>query len=744
MIVGLFSSKTKTIVGTTVSRVISDELIPDAIKVGVTTSLLKSSDMVEEVLEQVIDSIGIRAERMYRYGKNHYVHGLPSGNFLSSNLGLSEVTQVLNTIEGSLVTVHYSHFAQPNILHIGWMRLISNFGYVQTTNEIVGLSIVFGYPVYLEDLTVKLPSATASTYTDEALQQWGTPASAGYTPVRLSAATIGYLSGVKPVETDALAVNPYVKVDYSYVIPAGTIINEVATLLPETVTGTLSITVEGFNEHVDHFHVKYTVGGVIKYWMYQSGLGTYPTLDAVFNQPPAINGTFFPVTYFRHNKVSEISNTTTPEYLTSKKLCKYIGIDFDTLSEDINSNPDIADVQQAMMVFAVPASSTNQIELRYLHKFFSVMFDSDLNKFSSLNLLNIHNVLNSDNSTSDSQSTVSSLVIQDTRFKVVLRQSGIVKQALIMNIGPVGTYSMLVDETTPDTPVHIYRKQLTDLICEEIRVVKLEMVYYILGSYTVTADDVDTILLIPLDMSITSTFTVLEREELYARSLHFVFNSAVVVKIKWYQSGFFKILLTVAAIAITLLSAVSDGGALLAALLSGGAAATAAIKVIIIKILVGLAIQFALKLFVKVVGIKIAFIVALAVALYSAKVALAKEVVKGAPTALEYLELSTGLFNAASEELESQFIDLDREFKAFEEYKDAADERLKAGNDLLGSSIRLDPFIIFGETPDEYYNRTTHSGNIGVLSLDAISNYVDISLTLPKINSTLGESIHDQ
>ena len=48
------------------------------------------------------------------------------------------------------------------------------------------------------------------------------------------------------------------------------------------------------------------------------------------------------------------------------------------------------------------------------------------------------------------------------------------------------------------------------------------------------------------------------------------------------------------------------------------------------------------------------------------------------------------------------------------------------------------PLIIWGEKPDDFYNRTVHSGNVGVLGLDAIESFCDIRLKLPEIQDTIG------
>ena len=65
---------------------------------------------------------------------------------------------------------------------------------------------------------------------------------------------------------------------------------------------------------------------------------------------------------------------------------------------------------------------------------------------------------------------------------------------------------------------------------------------------------------------------------------------------------------------------------------------------------------------------------------------------------------------------------------------------LENAEKLLEQQTLLSPFLVFGESCSDYFNRTAHSGNIGVLGLDAITNYCDVALTLPKLSQTLGDS----
>jgi hypothetical protein len=106
-----------------------------------------------------------------------------------------------------------------------------------------------------------------------------------------------------------------------------------------------------------------------------------------------------------------------------------------------------------------------------------------------------------------------------------------------------------------ELPIKTYRyqRQASPGVYDEILVDGLKMTYFIYGDYTTTGDEFnDDFLLIPLDRSITRRYSIPVRELLYARSLHFVFNSRVVTEIKWYQRGIFKALLLIVAIVITI------------------------------------------------------------------------------------------------------------------------------------------------------------------------------------------------
>lgn len=741
---GVFSSEYVTTVGTVVSRVVTDTLIPDSVESGLFNALLKNEDINDSIREGLFTSIGVRAGSMYRYAKDHYVHGLPSGQAKEATQGKVEVLALLNDLEGAAVTLNYCRIAPPNDIHIAWSRLISNHGYNQTTNQLAVLSATKGSPVYLKDMHVVIPTSSVGVRLPASTDDWGISAKAGYTPTRAAKAPEFYfLLPNNPVLTDANALDSYVRIDYTWKTEVGEF-NE-----------SFNLDTGGYDDLADYYHASYVVGGIRKYWIYKAGSGTYQDLDLVFNNGPTLNGSYFPFTYFRFNKVSEATDKTTQSYITSKKMVKYLGMDFDSIATSIDENPDIASVEQAMMMFAVPANSTNQLELSYLYKFFENLYYTGSTRYISEAQANQAKI-----SFDTPELMQRTLLIQDQRFKMALSNGGIYRRSVNGSIGAVGHYTFQYasvfdrdfitvtvgesDSITTVTPYYVghftYCKQVSANRYEEIKVVDLKQFYFVLDNYYSIADEQDPILLIPLDYSITSTYAIPEAEVLYSRALHFVFNASQTQEIKWYQSSFFQFVLFAVAVVATVASLGADGGAFITAVLALDVAAITSTGLILLgKILLSLAIGAALKVVVKVIGLEAALIIALVAAAAGYYQVLESGSLAGAPWAGRLLMLSSGLSSAANQVLGDLSNALLAEYESFGLLKTESEKALEEAKKLLEVTHHLDPFVVFGESPDDFYNRTVHSGNVGVLGISAISYYVDIALTLPKISETIGE-----
>lgn len=744
---GLFSSKKQTIVGTTVSRVIDDDTLPDAVRTGVIKALFQNGDISAYMMEELVGGVAFKAERMYEYAAKHYAYGLPSGSVYSSTQGSEEVEALISSLEGGPITLEYSRFGPANYFHAIWYLMVRDHGYNPDTNEFPGVSAQKGFPVYLDKFELVIPASTYEDLESSAFEHWGPPSTVGYTPQR--AAQTGGLSSLRippSVVVDDSATGEYVRATLTW--QEGFEYRD-ELYQPVYKTEVFEVPLPEYPDEVDFFQAKYTYNGVTKYEIYEAGTGLYPTLDAVFDTAPDLSGTYFPFLYFRFNKTSMAELEGTPEYVTSKRMAKYLGVGYADMIEAIHENPDVDDVEQAMMTLAVPAQSENQTELRYLYDYFHQQAGLQNAGYTTPIGTQLGALMGRVESPTRNTS-----IIQDKRFKMSFGNNGIYKHLIPGNIGEVGTYAggyrttreivKYIEESTGEeashtliVPWHYYRKQVTETLFEEIEVREMRMTYHIYGKYNAVGEGKDPILLVPLDHSITENYSMPVREELYSRSLHFVFNSRIVTKVKWYQQAWFQFVMIVVAVIIAIVSYGAAIEGLTAALAAGTISVGALINMLAMGLLKYLAVQEGIKLFVEAVGLEAAFFIAVLAAAYGMYSSFNTSGVVGAPWADTLLKVANTLASSIDSIMSAGTTALQEDYKDFAELAEEQSKSLLAAQDLLEGNNLLSPFILFGESPGDFYARTVHSGNIGAVAISAVSNYVDVALRLPEVSDTL-------
>ena len=368
---GLFSSKKVVTVGTSVSRAIEDDLLPNAVKTGALKGVLQNegTQIVENIMEELTGSIGTRAERMYAYGKKSYMFGLPNSTIIDNTSGEDVVRDVITTLIGQPVTLDYFYFGPENFQHAVWTKLYTTYGYDPLTNELKTLSTQKGAAVYLWDFQITLKATSANEFHPSALYQWGLSAISGYAPGRK--ASPSWL----PRAHTPILMNPLASEDHALV-----------TYRWGGNTETLILSLDSVEPNQDFFQVCFTWNQPnpdpyseptsfprMGYWSYQNGLGTYPVIDAIHSTEFDDLGSFFPFAYFRYNKTDCLGSPTSQEYKHSKKLLGYLKMDFASMAEAIKGNPDIEDVESALLMMGVPAQSTDSMDVRYLFDFFKKM-----------------------------------------------------------------------------------------------------------------------------------------------------------------------------------------------------------------------------------------------------------------------------------------------------------------------------------------------------------------------------------
>lgn len=749
---GLFSKKVTT-VGTSVTRVIEDSALPNSISVGsIKAKKLDDTQTTEYIMEELVNSIALKCNRMYKYGKDFYEYGLPESHIISSHEGQELVESILEDKVGTTVKLEYYHFGSLNLMHYGWIKLLELYGYDTQTNELKGLSVSKGYPVYLKDMQVVVQEATLQELGNGSLDQWGVPPSSGFSPE--SALMTGDVKSQiedNPFLVDPTAISDYIKVTYVWETNTTVIVEGVSIQRKVIKEESLNIQASEFQSEDDFYQVMYSYSGKVDYWLYKANSGNQPALDSIFNKDSTGLGTYFPFLYLRYEKKSMDTLKGTKPYNDTKKMMKYLNIDLADMVKNIHDNPDINDVEQSILMMAVPANTKDPLEQRYLFDYFTQLFlndNGDGNAYEGITDVQTSLINNKPDR---------AILIQDKRFKMSLGYKNIVKRRVVGKIGKLNAYGSGYSTQTQTkegsntqtgakevlestTPCHYYQFQVTEDMYEEVRVYGLKMVYYIFEQYTTTGDETDNILMIPLDHSITELYSIPKREVLFARSLHLIFNSRIITKLKWYQTPLFRAIMIVAAIVVTVISAGTTWSALAASVAAGTITLEAAIYTVLLTILAQAVVGIAITLFVKLVGPKFAIIAAIVLALAGYYQAFEAGSIQGAPWAEDLLKLSTGLTKAAESQIKLDYEDLLKDADDFSGYVDEQMKKLDTATDLLENNNILSPLILIGETPDEYFQRTVHSGNIGAVGFDAITQYYDVALTLPTIKSTVGEA----
>jgi len=238
--------------------------------------------------------------------------------------------------------------------------------------------------------------------------------------------------------------------------------------------------------------------------------------------------------------------------------------------------------------------------------------------------------------------------------------------------------------------------------------------------------------------------TLMRQTDVMNDSIRLCFNSIERVKLKWYQTGAFKVLIIIVAAVLTVLSSGLDGGSFISAAIAiTGASAAATLNFVVAVLLAALA-NAAIGKLINVIGAKKFAILAVIYGIY---------------------QLSQGDFTVFTGELAIALVSNINQLASIyimyesDSLLDEADqmktdqEEQQAELDKLTEAypIRnlLDPMAIvnssqFGtgsETPEEYYRLRIHTGNIGALAFSEIQNYVESNLRLEGITDRKGLDI---
>ena len=758
-----FGGKKKHYVDTTVTQVVDPNLLPNIMTTAIVESIFGEAGITESILTEALYGNFRNFERGYKFaagtddnGQPNYTYGLPNATAMSNSDGYEQAAAALKSDVGE-ATIDYMHYRPLNNFHAGYQWMTENWDYNFETNRIGALSDYIGRDVYVEKMTAYHDTAPGQEPEIIAIGSFDRSPESGYTPIREDL-TIQDLfieqevyirEGPEQVVIHWLSV---IEADSSAEPP----------IEREETRGTHTVDLTPFDNDSEFYQARWRQGNTTGFWTYNPNENRHPALDAVFELGYIDPGTYFPFIIFREEG-SNYAESASPEDLAGLvRLCDIMGFDYLEMSESIHSNEDIDDIRQAVMMMAVPITTQDEIQIEYLWEHFSDLQEKLFlgaeyrPPFSSLKDLY--------GGSEDSYA----LNVRDSDFNMTISFDGLERNLRSGNLGAgiEFTNTEEVDEQITASIPGLYgaglsfpannryiRKQIMPGVYEEIKIKnpRFRMPIFLDGRKAAEGGGFDDRLLIPMDYQIAKELSLIKREQLYYMSLNLIFNSHVVEKTKWYQSTGFQVILFVVAVALAWWSGGQSLSGFFAAIAAGGAGATAAIMALatlIIKSLVlSMAVKIVFKEIVELIGPELAMVLAVVALVYGGYQGYTTEgsMLENATTQ-NMLMAANGLMGGTQDYYATETQDLLEELDKFNTMKELKlDEMAKLEDELEGAInvnpmtfVGLQPFSIPGEAPNTYFQRTVHSGNVGIQTLEIIENYVDFSLTLPSIEESIG------
>ena len=526
------------------------------------------------------------------------------------------------------------------------------------------------------------------------------------------------------------------------------------------------------NDDTTMLNVLFETNGAYYYWVYAPISGLYKELT--FMGSIAVSDEFFPIAPIRLDNDNVVDLVQEGELAASvANLLRRMNIDLKEFSDglidpDNPSNLDSTD--NAYLMFAISLNSDEDIANHYLYEFFKSLYYTQ-NK-DQQDWLDKVDLLGPDLSISPGSRNL--IHIQDQGQDISLWWNFItveVKDGLIGDTHPAydpelviptgvgidlygagqGNINMSVqigDEYTGiltqqtyfyNTHVTIFRKQLRTGVGATF----VELVVHGL-QHSMVVDERSKIIyrtpatmddggfFIPISKDVVDLFNPEDESLIYYESMIFLAYAIEETKLEWYQDPAFFEVIQFVGVVLTIVS---------------GGLATALTDGIIAFLQYALEVYFTNMLLEGVLGLGVSLIGienAVILAAIAATVAIAKgndaTQVLGVISAEDLLSAATLTIRASNKIIQEDAIELRDEAEEFADEMDTAQKDLDRAMELLGNPLNLELYTLlsperytdYTESPSNFYNRTVHETNPGVLSLDAIENYASNALALPK------------
>ena len=766
---GLFSSSKKTYVGSVAYNLAGEEDDQiDFLKYTMLQSVMQNKNIADTITSGYLRGQGVSLRSSYNYARDHYFDGLPETEavFMASPNQQAIVDVLERQHRRAQISLLTTYVGTADFTWWVEAHLASEYGYDRTVKQFlrppkgVEKDALVAYDIQHSGLVyIILTNQNGDT---RVLEYRPTETLPIYTYVHCAYRTEeNFNSGIQTETRDYEDGDTEgTTTDTSTTYRGGSTRVITTTTKVEISDGKTTITTEANT----------VVTSEVLYFFYRIGRGKYPELDnLVHNQVMA--SPYFPSIPLRvdNKDYTTEEHQKTQLFKTSEKFLDKLGIDIHEIADNINDNDQIDEIDYAFIVFGVDIKTENWATKEYLWRFFkhldgmSMYVKDDFQQWE-----------NSGGPSNGSPKTNTLRIrhprYEKDRYNIELQWQYIETSVETGSVGKIGdiqivsgtgvTWNFRGTDMVLDASTLYVRKQITENSYEEMRVVGLVYENHVYNGHSVILTTQDAFddpdengFIIPLNRAILQDMSLKHVTQLAYNCTHAVFNSYQVVKKRWYQRGWFKVLMVIVAIVITVVTMGSDGGSSLAWAWSLSAASAlgatgllltylaATIYVLGAMVLSSLLIDGATSLFGEELGQIIGAIATMVAMNWGNWQNTFNNMSKQSLTASQVMRGSMAVVDTYNNYVQGQIVGLAKDMEKEREEYEHEYERIQAlykefFNPNAGL-LDLEGFIDAGnhfmyENPNTFFSRTLLTGSdVARITNSMIENFADLGLELP-------------
>jgi len=710
-------------------------------------SILTEEDMMELIQHNELTCVRASVRRYVNYGESDYVHGLPTTSSAAIETHQDEVDAALLDVTGVACTSTNVYIGGPSITKWALWYLQENNSYNSATGEFIYTGVTVTFYSATEDVSEDilitysyLETTQIVTFEDVVIETIEDPADVWTEYTTTTPGTTTTITNPFGVDEDTEYGTPVVtEQEGEESAPNdGEWHNILTDDSDETTEYDVMPLISPPLSEV-YYTVDYYVDSnpsLSLLWLYLISSGTYPDLDQTSGGTDTTQA--LPIVPLRSGGVNVDSDTESQEYITSRKIMAKIGLDIDTYIEQITDNPDIDDIDDVFILFAMNIYTTTPAGIEYWFNFFDILKNFSAVSYDDYTFavaegrddlpLNLHR-------------------ISEQKYNSILKYDYIRPQTITGSIGAVGTYTKVITVLAKvDGQIKSYvtlRSQINATEYEELIVHGLLLSVIIFDDANkgrakmieLTEDTSDqSNFVFPVTYLILDAYPSKEKEILIYESLVMTIYASQTTHLEYYETTFFAGFLQFIALVIFFYTGYK------VYITAGGASALYAMGQ---QLLIQIVLHYAYRQLLIIAGDS-AGGQAAATALY-----IYASLYYGAGKKFDFLSIDTLLLsvNAVTETmthvLTGEINLLAEEMEAFDLAYKTQKEKLDEVESGLYNHDGIDRYNIasvlignFSETSDQFLERTAHPGNLADTVLQQPTEFVQNALRLPELDDT--------